>query len=563
MKRQSPGRLCRISYILLCSANLWLFDAVGRVAFAGDNAVDKFPLPQIKEPSIPKRTAYLTNFGAVGDGKALNTEAFAKAIASLAGQGGGRLVVPPGFWLTGPIRLQSNIDLHLEEGALLQFTPDYKQYPLVIQDAKGEKEVDSTSPISGENLENVAITGRGVIDGAGDAWRPVKKFKQTELQWKALTKSGVTDESGKTWWPSQEAMEGVKLLRQLEKDRSFKLEDYEPAHQTLRPKLLKLINCRRILLEGVTFQNPPSWTVNPKFCEDVTIRNIAVHTEWYAQNADALDLESCRNVDVRGSTLDTGDDGICLKSGKDAAGRRIGIPTENIWIENCTVYHAHGGVSIGSEMSGGVRNIYVNNCLFLGTDMGLRFKSARGRGGVVEKIYVRNVRMTDIATEAIGFTMYYGGQAPTDANDDSVNAERKSVPVTEETPQFRDIYIDDVICRGARTAAMFQGLPEMPIRGIHLHNVSFTTETGVVCIDAENITLDHVEIANHKGPVLTVTDTRNTTIDHLTYSAGAEAIVKVEGTGNSNIVVTNTDLKVAAKDFLLAGGATTDALRVK
>ena len=566
MKRQSasPGKLYRISFVCLWSASLWLFVAAATPIPAADDTANKFPLSRVKEPTIPNRIAHLTDFGAVGDGKTLNTEAFTEAIASLAQHGGGKLVIPPGLWLSGPIRLQSNIDLHLEAGALLQFTPDYKQYPLVVLDVKGEKEVASISPISGENLENVAITGHGIIDGAGDAWRPVKKSKLTEMQWKVLTKSGgVTDESGNTWWPSREAMEGINLLRQLEKDRSFKLEDYEPAHQTLRPKLLMLTNCRRVLLEGVTFQNPPNWTLNPKLCEDVTIRNVTVHNAWSAQNSDALDLESCRNVNLRGSSFDAGDDGICLKSGKDAAGRRIGVPTENVWIENCIVYHAHGGATIGSEMSGGVRNVYVNNCLFMGTDIGLRFKSTRGRGGIVEKIYIHNVRMTDIAAEAIGFTMYYGGQAPLDANGDSTNIERKSVPVSEETPQFRDIYIEDVICRGARAAVVLQGLPEMPIRGIHLRNVSLTAETGMVWMDAENITLDQVEIANRKGPVLTVFDTRNAVIDHLAYSAGAEAVVKVEGTANSNIVITNTDLKPAAKDFILANGATADALRVK
>jgi DNA sulfur modification protein DndE len=171
--------------------------------------------------------------------------------------------------------------------------------------------------------------------------------------------------------------------------------------------------------------------------------------------------------------------------------------------------------------------------------------------------------MTDIAAEAIGITMYYGGQAPLDANGDSANVDQKPVPVSEETPQFRDIYIEDVICRGARTAVVLQGLPEMPIRGIHLRNVSLTAETGIVWMDAENITLDHVEIANRKGPVLTVFDTRNSVIDHLTYSAGAEAVVKVEGTANSGIVITNTDLKAAAKDVILANGAIADALQVK
>ncbi len=200
-------------------------------------------------------------------------------------------------------------------------------------------------------------------------------------------------------------------MRQLGR-HSLKVEDWSRPISFSGRGWCDLISCRRVLLEGVTFQNPPNWTLNPRLCKDVTIRNITVHNAWYAQNSDALDLESSRNVVVRGSSFDAGDDGVCLKSGMNAVGRRIGMPTENIWVENCVVYHAHGGVTIGSEMSGGVRNVYVNNCLFMGTDIGLRFKSTRGRGGIVEKIYIRNIGMTDIGAEAISFTMYYGGQAP-------------------------------------------------------------------------------------------------------------------------------------------------------
>ena len=219
--------------------------------------------------------------------------------------------------------------------------------------------------------------------------------------------------------------------------------------------------------------------------------------------------------------------------------------------------------SIGSEMSGGVRNIRVNNCVFMGTDIGLRFKSTRGRGGIVEKIYIKNVRMTDIAAEAIGFTMYYGGKAPLDADGELANIDQKPVPVSEETPQFRDIYIEDVVCRGARTAVVLQGLPEMPIRGIHLRNVSVTAETGMVWMDAENITVNNVDIANNKGPVLTLFHTKNATIDHLVYPSGAEPVIKVQGTTNSDIIITNTDMKATATDVVFANGATAEAIKIK
>jgi polygalacturonase len=313
-------------------------------------------------------------------------------------------------------------------------------------------------------------------------------------------------------------MEGAKLVEQLRRDGSLNLQDYEPAHHFLRPKMVKLIHCRRLLFEGVTFQNAPNWTLNPTLCTDVTIRNVTVRNPEYGQNTDALDLESCRNVVVRDCTFDVGDDGICLKSGKDAVGRRIGVPTENVWIENCIVYHAHGGFTIGSEMSGGVSNIWVNNCTFMGTDIGLRFKSTRGRGGVVEKIHIRNVRMTDIPGDAINFNLYYGGKAPLEEE----TAERPKAPLSEETPQFRDIDIENVICRGAHTAMLLQGLPEMPVRGIRLRNVSISAEAGMTWMDADGITLQNVEIIPRKGPVLKAIRVTNSVLDHLTYPSGIE-----------------------------------------
>lgn len=520
-------------------------------------------IPTVTPRGFPAATLNLADAGGCSDGKTLNTEAIAKAISSLAQQGGGTLTIPSGSWLTGPIRLRSNIRLHLESGALLQFSGDHKLYPLTVLDVKGEKEVDSISPISGENLENIAITGDGVIDGAGDAWRPVKKGKMTEGQWKDLVNSGgVLNQQKDIWWPSREALDGDQLVGQLRSKGSLKLEDYEPAHHYLRPRLLKLINCRTVLLEGVTFQNSPGWALNPTLCEDLLIRQVAVHNPWYAQNGDGLDLESCSNAIVRDSKFDVGDDAICLKSGKDAAGRRIGAPTQNILVESCVVYHGHGGFTIGSEMSGGVRNVRVNNCLFLGTDVGLRFKSTRGRGGIVENIHISNVRMTDIPAEAISFNLYYGGKAPLDKEGDLTNMERKQVPVSEATPQFRDIFIENVICRGAQTAVVLQGLPEMPIRGIHLRNVSITAQTGMTLMDARDISLTNVEIANRLGPVLNLFQVTDSSIDGLTYPAGAAAVIKAQGNANRGISVRNTDLKLAAKDFILNHGATPDMFQI-
>lgn len=468
--------------------------------------------PTVAAPTIPSNNISLADFGR-GDGRTLNTSAFEKAIAALDEKGGGTLTVPPGIWLTGPIKLRSKINLHLERGALIQFSRDYKLFPLAVVSMRGEKEVAVVSPISGENLEDVAITGDGIIDGGGDAWRPVKKEKFLESDWRALVKSGgVLNQAGDMWWPSRQAMEGEKLVESLRKAGSLQPADYEPAHVFLRPRMLRFLSCKRVLLEGVTFQNPPNWTLNPSLCEDVSILQVQVHNSYAAQNSDALDLESCHRAVIRDCIFDAGDDGICIKAGKDAAGRRIGVPTEDVLIDGCTVYHAHGGFVIGSETYGSARNIVVRNCTFIGTDVGLRFKSTRGHGGVVEKIYVSNVRMEDILGDAISFNMYYGGKAPLEES--GGNTETDIPPVNAGTPQFRDIHIENIVCRGAQRAIALEGLPELPLRDVDLKNVSIISQQGVFVTDADGIHFENVRVENKSGARLTQVRVKNSEI-HL------------------------------------------------
>ncbi|HEY3762925.1 MAG TPA: glycoside hydrolase family 28 protein [Verrucomicrobiae bacterium] len=458
-------------------------------------------------PVFPKHHVSLTDFGAVNDGVTLNTEAFSNAIAALSVKGGGELIVPAGYWLTGPIKLESNINLHLERGALIQFSRDYHLYPLMVFDMKGEKSVDSTSPITGQDLENVAITGEGIIDGGGDAWRMIKKEKLGTMEWDALVASGgVLDADGTTWWPNTNIMSGAKIAARLMSEGSLNLADYEPAHESMRPKMVHLVGIKKLLLQGVTFQNPPNWTLNPALCENVTILDVKVHNAYSAQNSDALDLESCRHVLIQDSTFDAGDDGICFKSGKDAAGRRIGVPDEDVTVKGCTVYHAHGGFVIGSEMSGGMKNIHVDNCTFIGTDNGLRFKSARGRGGVVEDIHISNIRMENILQDAIVFEMYYEKKG---ADMSGTNMP----PVNEGTPLFRDIHFENIICRGAQKAMVLTGLPEMPIRDFDFKNVSISARLGAFVTDANNITFDNVHVDCRTGAPLTEKRVTNSKLD--------------------------------------------------
>jgi polygalacturonase len=333
------------------------------------------------------------------------------------------------------------------------------------------------------------------------------------------------------------------------------------SDDTWRPKLMVLRDCKRVLLEGTTFQNSPDWNLHLHFCEDVTIRNIIVRNPWYSQNGDGLDIDACRNVIVRGARLDVGDDALCLKSGKEPDAWQVGRACENILIEDCVVYHGHGGFTIGSEMSGGVRNVRINNCVFIGTDIGLRFKTQRGRGAIVENIYISNIRMTNIPTDAISFNMYYGGSAPEDEKDST--GESRAMAVSEGTPQFRNIFIQDVLCRGARRAVQLQGLPEMPIRGIHLRNVAISATRGVVCQDARDITLEGMEILQTEGSVVEIIRSQDVRIDRLAYPAGTESLFKLSGRNTAGITVQNTETKSARHPVTLGAGVSADALQVR
>jgi polygalacturonase len=479
-----------------------LFALAARAAAALTQPV--VPIPPAP-PRIPESRISLADFDAVPDGVTLNTKAFERALAALSDRGGGTLVVPSGIWLTGPIRLRSRINLHLEAGAVIQFSRDHALYPMRIFDARGEKQVDTTSPLSGDKLEEVAITGAGIIDGGGDAWRLVKKGKVTENFWRNLVASGgVLNARGDEWWPSQAALDGALAVRALEQSGSLNPTDYEPYRVFLRPRLLRLLECRRVLLEGVTFRNAPNWTLHPWLCEDVIVRDVKIFNDRWAQNSDALDVESCRRVHVTGCIVDTGDDGLCLKSGINESGRRIGVPTEDVLIENCTVYDGHGGFTIGSEMSGGVRNVLVQNCTFLGTDLGLRFKTARGRGGVVENIHIRGIRMTGIVGSAIDFNFFYFSEG---------QATAPVPPVTVETPVFRNILFEDIVSRGSKSAFTLRGLPEMPLRDITFRDVALSAGTGADLANADRIVFERVSIRAQQGVPLKAVEVTNARLE--------------------------------------------------
>ncbi|WP_406824522.1 glycoside hydrolase family 28 protein [Pedobacter sp. KACC 23697] len=540
------GRLCQIKVALSCL----VLSAAGSAM-----AQQKQSLPIIQQVKFKNDTTSIVRFGAKGDGITLNTESINKTIASVSEKGGGVVLIPSGLWLTGPIELKSNVNLHLKRDAILQFTADFNQYKLVQGNWEGQPAWRNQSPISGVNLENIAITGTGIIDGNGGAWRMVKKDKLTETQWKKLVASGgIVKADGKMWYPSEKTVKGSNTKNAGVIEAGKTAADYEDIKDFLRPNLLVLTGCKKILLEGVTFQNSPAWNLHPLLCQDLTLRNLQVKNPWFAQNGDGVDVESCKNVLIEGSTFDVGDDGICIKSGRDEAGRKRGIPTENVIVRNNIVYHAHGGFVIGSEMSGGAKNIWVYDCSFIGTDIGLRFKTTRGRGGVVENIYINNINMIDIPGEAILFDMYYAAVDPVPLAGEKREAIKTvTVPVTEATPQFRNFYIKDVVANGAEKAIFFRGLPEMNIKDIHLENVTIKAKKGIEIIEAAGIFLKNINIiAENTNPVVMIQNGSNINISNLKYPDNSTLLFNVSGEKTKGVKIGGTTVSKAKTAFVLA-----------
>lgn len=499
-----------------------------------------FKMPVLAPPSFPDHHVMITDFGGVGDGKFLNTDAFANAIDALSQKGGGKLIVPSGVWLTGPIVLKSNINLHLADRAIILFSPDKDLYPLVETSFEGLDTRRCQSPISGRNLENIAITGNGAIDGNGHYWRPLKKQKVSESFWHRATSQGGVFKRDDYWMPSAQYLHGdtisdMNVPRHLKTD-----EEWASVRDFLRPVMVSFQECKNVYLQGVIFQNSPAWNIHPLMCENVILDGVQVRNPSYAQNGDGLDLESCKNAIIVNSTFDVGDDGICIKSGKDADGRKRNRPCENVIVDNCTVFKGHGGFVVGSEMSGGVRNISVSNCQFLGTDVGLRFKSRRGRGGVVENIYISNISMFDIPTEPLLFDLFYGGKSAVETLEEGIKEPVQTVfpPVDETTPTFRNIYIRNITCSNARRAMYFNGLPEHNISNINIEDVVIHCQVGAELMESENINLKNIHIYPQQQPALLLKNVKNVQVNGFETHNSLETVFEVTGNRSESIVIT-------------------------
>jgi hypothetical protein len=405
------------------------------------------------------------NYGAVADGQTLTTEALQKAIDACAAQGGGKVVIPEGRYLTGPLFLKSHIQVEIEAGAVLLGSTNFADYPTIDGRWEGIERQIYVSLFTGKNLDHVSITGPGTIDGQGPVW------------WAAQRKTG-------------EARRRAGLVGR---------EPENPSDAPLRwprPRMIYLQNCTNVLLRDLTILNSPSWNVHPVYCLHVTLDNLTIISPAISPNTDAVDPDSCRDVRISNSYFDVGDDDIVIKSGFNEDGRRVGIPCEDIEINNCTFAHGHGGVVIGSETSGSVRNVTVANCVFDGTLRGLRVKTALGRGGVIENFRASNLVMRNIVETAFSISAAYDGPAP------KTNAPALA---PEVIPAMRHFHWSDIIVADTRRVAEISGLAESALEDVSLRNVEvISSKTGMRCENAKGVLFENISLQPSSGPALEV-----------------------------------------------------------
>lgn len=428
----------------------------------------------------------LLDYGAHPDGSAPSTEAFRSAIQAAHAAGGGTVLVPPGTYLTGPIELVSNLVLDLEAGATLRFPA--QRLPFTQGREQGIECLTPVPLIGGRNLENVTITGRGVLTTSNADWL------------KLMGRSKASGEDpGTAFGPNWE-----KLLASLERHTPAPRAEYLAAAPELRPSFVRFMDCRNVLVEGVHFEGSSMWTIHLLYTDNAVVRDVIIET-YPGVHTDGIGVDSSRNVRISDCYIDTGDDGIVIKSGKDADGRRVNRPTENVSIANCTVHHAHGAVTIGSETSGGVHNVVADNITCDGTQEGIRIKSRRGRGGVVEDLRFDNWTMRHVGV-GIDVTSFY-----------LMEGERPSAPepVSVRTPVFRNIAIANVTIDRARKAVDIEGLPEMPIQGLRLTDVVARAQVGLTASRADALELRGVRIDSDRGPAFALKECADPDVDDI------------------------------------------------
>lgn len=463
------GGVCiLLSGIMACNSNNTK-NSHGSAAAKAD-AWDSLPAiaAQIKAPEFPNKDFSIMQYGAKNDSTFNSSAAFKKAIEACNQQGGGRVIVPAGVYFTGPVYLKSNVNLHLEKGARIVFSTNPNDYlPLVHGRWEGVELMNYSSLIYAYQEKNIAITGEGILDGKAtfDNWWPWKGGKG----WK----KGAPNQNDSGNRPALFKMNdnGVPV-----EDRKFGNGFY------LRPQFFQPYQCNNILVEGVTFTNSPMWNLTPCLCNNITIRKVTI--EAHGPNTDGCDPESCKNVLIQDCLFNTGDDCIAIKSGRNADGRKFNTPSENIIIQGCTMIDGHGGVAIGSEISGGVRNVFIENCKMSSPnlDVALRIKSSAERGGTTENIYMRNVEVGQVAHQFVIATMNYKNETG------------------NFVPAMRNIAVKNVtVHKGGEIGVFLDGYKDSPVDNFSMSNVTIdSVPTPYKFVNAVNTQFDNVTINGKK-----------------------------------------------------------------
>tara|TARA_R110000868_G_scaffold83515_1_gene235662 strand:- start:4986 stop:6413 length:1428 start_codon:yes stop_codon:yes gene_type:complete len=436
------------------------------------DAADKI-ISSIKILNFPDRTFNIIEFGAIADGKTNNSEAIKKAISACNEAGGGKVIIPNGKFLTGPIHLKSNVNLHLEEGATVLFTEDKKAYlPVVLTSYEGIEYMNYSPLIYAYKQKNIAVTGKGIFDGQASntnwwPWNGSKKYGHIE---------GTPKQSDEHNLPRSWAM--------AENNTPIEERVFGEGYQ-LRPNFFEPFECENVLLQGVTFTNAPFWVIHPIKCNYVRIDGVTVRS--HGPNNDGCDPEYSKNVHITNCVFDTGDDCIAIKSGRNNDGRRVNIPSENIVVENCEMKDGHGGVVMGSEISAGVRNVFVRNCKMDSPelDRAIRIKTNTLRGGFVENVFVKNIQVGEVKEAVLKINTYYGIYANQEGN---------------FIPTIKNIHLEDIqVKKGGQYGVLIKGRAESLVKNVTLTNVHINgAETPLSIENCEPILFTNTTINGKK-----------------------------------------------------------------
>ena len=468
----------------------------------------------------------VTKYGAKKDSSAKATASIAKAINAASKAGGGTVYFPAGKYLTGSIHLKSNITLFIDAGAELHFSDNFDDYLPMVESRYEGVDVKSFSPLFyAYKAENITIRGRGLINGHGKKW------------WDFV--EGYKSDQPRSKWQY--------MFDSLNKNILLPDDPRQMKRGFLRPPFIQPMYCKNVLIEGITIINSPFWTVNPEFCENVTITGVTINNPP-SPNTDGINPESCKYVRISDCHISVGDDCITIKSGKDIPGRTKAAPAQNYTITNCTMLSGHGGVVIGSEMSGGVKNIVISNCIFDGTDRGIRIKTTRGRGGIVEDIRVDNIIMKNIRGQAFVMDMEY-------------SAIQKE-PVSERTPRFRNIRISNVTAY-TKEAAVINGLEEMFVEDISFNDIWMQAETGFVIKKAKNVELHNVVINVQKGSAVLTDNASQVELDAVKTNNPLPGIPVISVNNTENLFIRNCRPVAGTDLFLQVNGNKTDHVLLK